>query len=459
MGKPVAVILAAGKGTRMCSGLVKVLHPVCGEPMLAPVLRVAHELKPRRTLVVIGHQAERVQEAFPDQDFVVQKPQNGTGHAVLCALEALKGFRGDVLVLSGDIPLLTRRMAEQVLSVHRESGAEMTVLTAVADNPASYGRIVRDTEGRMILIVEEKDASEKERELREINTGIYTFKASFLRRFLPMLGRENAQGECYLTDLATLAGERGKLATTCVEDFMEVRGINTRVDLAEVDRVARTRVMNELMLAGVTILDPAITYIHRIVRIGRDTIIYPNCYIEGRTVIGKGCQIHPGCRIVDTHIGSGVVIKTSCVITDCTIEDGVQVGPFAHLRPGSRLCRDVRVGNFVEVKKSRLGPGTKANHLTYLGDSVIGQGVNVGCGTITCNYDGVKKHITTIGDNVFVGSDVQFVAPVSIGNNTVIGAGSTITEDVPPNNLAVARARQVNLKGRGVKGWSRRKKE
>ncbi|MBW2307164.1 MAG: bifunctional UDP-N-acetylglucosamine diphosphorylase/glucosamine-1-phosphate N-acetyltransferase GlmU [Deltaproteobacteria bacterium] len=451
MGKPAVVILAAGKGTRMCSELVKVLHPVCGEPMLAPVLRAAHDLKPRRTLVVIGYQAERVREAFPDQDFVIQEPQNGTGHAVLCALEALQGFRGDIIVLSGDIPLLTSSTAGKVLAVHGESQAEMTVLTAMAENPDSYGRMVRNKEGRVIRIVEQRDALEKEKAIREVNTGIYAFRASFLRRFLPTIGRGNAQGEYYLTDLAVLAGKRGTLATNQAEDFLEIRGINTRVDLAEVDRVARTRVITELMLAGVTIIDPAITYIHRGVRIGRDTVIYPNCHIEGRTVIGEGCQIHPGCRIVDTRIGSGVVIKTSCVITECTIENGVRVGPFAHLRPGSRLCRDVSVGNFVEVKKSRLGPGTKANHLTYLGDSVIGRGVNVGCGTITCNYDGVKKHTTTIGDNVFVGSDVQFVAPVAIGDDAVIGAGSTITEDVPPNSLALARSRQVNLEGRGRK--------
>lgn len=462
MGKPAVVILAAGKGTRMRSGLVKVLHPVCGEPMLTPILRLAQELKPWRTVLVTGYQAERVREAFSHHDglhFIIQEPQHGTGHAALCALEALPGFRGDVLVLSGDIPLLTSQAVIKLLAVHRSSRAEMTVLTALADNPGSYGRIVRDREGRAIRIVEHRDASAEERAVREVNTGIYGFRISFLRRFLPGVGQENAQGEYYLTDLAALAGKRGKLATSQAEDFMEVRGINTRVDLAEVNRVARGRVLNELMLSGVTIVDPAVTYIHRTVSIGRDTIIHPNCYIEGNTIIGEGCEVHPGCRIVDTRIGNRVVIKNSCVVTGCTIEDGVQVGPFAHLRPGSHLCRDVRVGNFVEVKKSRLGPGTKANHLTYLGDSVIGHGVNVGAGTITCNYDGVKKHTTTIGDNVFVGSDVQFVAPVTIGNGAIIGAGSTITDDVPPNSMAIARSRQVNLEGRGVEGRQRGKKK
>jgi len=461
MGRPAVIILAAGKGTRMRSGLVKVLHPVCGEPMLASVLRLAQGVRPSRTVVVIGFQAERIREAFSNRDgldFVIQEPQKGTGHAVLCALEALKGFRGEVMVLSGDIPLLTSRTVEALMSVHSSSGAEMTILTAMADNPELYGRIIRDTDGRAIGIVEHRDASEQERATREINAGVYMFKASFLRRFLPRVGRENAQGEYYLTDLAGPAVQRGKLSTSLAEDFLEVRGVNTRSDLAEVERAARRCVSNEHMLAGVTIVDPAVTYIHRSVRIGKDTIVHPNCYVEGDTVIGEGCEIHPGCRIVDTLIGDGVLIKSSCVITGSTIEEGVQVGPFAHLRPGSHLCSRVRVGNFVEVKKSRLGPGTKANHLSYLGDSVIGQEVNVGAGTITCNYDGEAKHVTTIGDNVFVGSDVQFVAPVTIGSGSIIGAGSTITEDVPPNCLALARGRQVNMAGRGVKARRLRKK-
>jgi bifunctional UDP-N-acetylglucosamine pyrophosphorylase/glucosamine-1-phosphate N-acetyltransferase len=449
------IILAAGKGTRMKSDIVKVLHPILGLPMLFyPIDLSLTGVKSEKTIVVIGHQADQIKERFQNTriDFAIQKEQLGTGHAVLQAIPFLKKFMGTVLILCGDVPLVKADTLHSFIDAFGKSESILSVLTTVVEAPFGYGRIIRSSEGWVGKIVEEKDASKEEKSIREINTGIYGVKASFLIDGLSKIGKDNAQGEYYLTDLVEIANKEGlRCSAYIVADPVEVMGINTRVDLAVANEVLKLEKLNELMLSGVTVLDPKTTYVERMVEVGRDTTISPNCYLHGMTKIGERCIIESNSEIIDSTIGNEVTIRSNSVITGSKIEEGAVIGPFAHLRPLTELKARAKIGNFVEVKKSVIGKGSKANHLTYIGDSMVGEEVNIGAGTITCNDDGFEKHQTIIGDRVFVGSNVELVAPVKVGNGSTIGAGSTVTKDVPGGALAISRARQRN-----IKGWSKR---
>lgn len=439
-------ILAAGKSTRMKSGLAKVLHPIMGRPLLAYPLATVQELGPAKIIVVVGHQAEAVKEAFSSWpvEFVVQEPQLGTGHAMQVALPALADPPENLMVLCGDVPLIQAATLARLYEQHLASGVVATVLTAEPDDPGPYGRIVKDAQGRILKIVEARDATPTELSIREINTGIYCFTTSFLKDALKTLRPDNSQQEFYLTDVIAVAQERNlQVSSLKTDDPGACQGINTRVELAEVSQKIRQQINTRHMLAGVTLIDPAVTYIDVAVEIGPDTVIYPNCHLQGRTVIGSNCILEPNVKITDSTIGNGVTIKMGTVITQSRVADGVQLGPYAHLRPESDIREEARIGNFVEVKKSTIHAGAKANHLTYLGDAVIGPKVNIGAGTITCNYDGRKKYQTTIEAGAFIGSNTALVAPVTVGAGAYVGAGSTITEDVPPGKLAIARGRQV----------------
>jgi len=456
------IILAAGKGTRMKSDLVKVLHPLLGLPMLSyPIELSLNGIKAEKTIVVVGHQADRIQEMFNDFkiDFALQKEQLGTGHAVLQAIPFLQSFSGTVLILCGDVPLVKVETLRSFIDTYKENESTLSVLTAVVEEPFGYGRILRNSEGWLEKILEEKDASEKERMIREINTGIFCVKGPFLMGGLREIGKENAQGEYYLTDLVEIAKKRGlRCSAHIVADPMEVMGINTRVDLAVANEKLRQEKLKDLMLSGVTIVDPKTTYVDRTVEVGKDTLLYPNCHLQGRTKIGERCIIEPNSKVSDSIIGNDVTIRSNSVITESKIEEGASIGPFAHLRPLSEVKAQAKIGNFVEVKKSVIGKGSKANHLAYIGDSFLGEDVNIGAGTITCNYDGFEKHQTIIGNRVFVGSNVELVAPVKVGNDSSIGAGTTVTKDVPEGALAISRTKQKNIKGWSKKIEHRRKK-
>ena len=451
MSELAVVILAAGKGTRMKSDLVKVLHPIAGSPMLSYSLDLARSLRPSRLVVVVGFQADLVHEKCKAEDvaFAIQKEQLGTGHAVLAARPALQGFQGNVLILSGDVPLLTEETIKSFLQAHQERQAALSVMTVELENPRGYGRVFRNADGSLLRITEDKDLKPREEEIREINTGIYCVDAGVLFSALSHITPQNAQKEYYLTDIvARASAEKKKVLPFLAKDALEVMGINTRVELALANKGMRRMIAERHMLEGVTLIDPETAYIDREVKIGRDTVIHPNCHLMGKTSLGVGCLIEPGCKIANTQAGNRVIIKASSVISECRIEDRVEVGPFAHLRPETLLREGSRIGNFVEVKKSVIGRGTKANHLTYIGDATLGEKINVGAGTITCNYDGQKKHPTVIEDGVFIGSNTALVAPVKIERNSVIGAGSTITKQVPPDTLAVARGKQVHYRKR-----------
>jgi bifunctional UDP-N-acetylglucosamine pyrophosphorylase/glucosamine-1-phosphate N-acetyltransferase len=449
------VILAAGKGTRMKSVIPKVLHRIAGRPILDHVLAAASALAPASTTVVVGHQAEEVALPYagrPEIAFVVQEPQLGTGHALLQAEPRLTGATGTVVLLYGDVPLLRPATLRALVTRHGEAQAAATVLTATVERPHGYGRIVR-LNGAITRIVEERDASPAERGIREINAGIYAFDLALLFDAIRGIASENAQGEYYLPDLISIYRTRGLgVATVTVDHADEIRGINSRTELAELERLVRETKNEELMAAGVTLLDPATTYVEPDVVVGPDTVLHPNVYLEGRTVIGRACDIQAGARIVDSTLGDRVTVRNYCIIAESKVASDAILGPFAHLRPASEVGEGAHVGNFVELKKTTLGAGSKANHLAYLGDATIGNGVNVGAGVITCNYDGTKKHPTVIEDGAFIGSDSALVAPVTIGAGAYVGAGSTITEDVPAGALGIARGRQVNKEG-----WTGRK--
>ncbi len=453
-----AVILSAGKGTRMKSGLAKVLHPLAGRPMAAWPVEAARDAGATPIALVIGHQAEAVAAYFRDNRdvrTVLQEEQLGTGHAVACCREQLAGFNGTVLILCGDTPLLRGETLTALIRSHRSHDAAVTVLTAVLDDPDGYGRVLRDETGKLAAIVEQKDATAAERAIREINSGIYCMEAGFLFANIDSIGCDNAQQEFYLTDLVSLAVKQGRVCLARrTEDADEIMGVNDRIQLAEAARVLRGRINHGLMSAGVSLVDPEHTYIDHGVRIGSDTLVQPNCTIGGATVIGSGCTIENGVSISGCTIGDDCHIKAGSVLESAVLHDAVSVGPMAHLRPGTVLKDHVKIGNFVETKKITMGEGSKASHLTYLGDAEIGGNVNIGCGTITCNYDGVNKHRTVIGDDVFIGSDVQLVAPVSVGRNSLVAAGTTVTVDVPPDSLAISRVPQVNKEG-----WRLKKKQ
>jgi len=448
--KIITIILAAGLGKRMKSGLAKVLHPVAGIPMILYPVKVAEEISSERIIVVVGHQADRVKDVLSGRDveIVQQVEQKGTADAVRLAMDSLKGYKGMLVVLCGDVPLITPKTISGLISAHRDRGAIMTVLTTEVEDPSGYGRIVRSSDGSILRIVEERDADNEIKKIKEINSGTYVFDSLFLSEVLREIKSENAQREFYLTDSIETGLKKGfKVYAYKTIEREEIIGINSRNELAMANIIMRRRINNRHMLNGVTMINPDNTYVGMDVSIGQDVTIYPGATIEGNTTIGSRSVIYPNSRIVNSQIGSDVNIKDSSVIEDSRIGDGSQVGPFAHLRPGTILDKNVRIGNYVELKKAFMGEGSKANHLTYLGDAEIGSNVNIGAGTITCNYDGKKKHRTTIGDGVFVGSDVQFVAPVKIGEGAFIAAGSTVTKDVPPGSLAISRVEQKNMEG------------
>ncbi len=451
------VVLAAGKGTRMKSQLPKVLHSISGLSLIERVVRTASALVPKSITVVVGHGAEAVRqslEARPSVQFVTQEQQLGTGHALLQTRPLLEGQRGTVVLLSGDVPLLTVASLQSLLDAHAGAQSAATVITANVPRPFGYGRIVRSN-GAISKIVEEKDTTPAQRAITEINSGIYAFDLEPLFTALDSIGTANKQGEYYLPDLVAIYRKQKRtVATWTVSRADEIRGINSRTELAEVSTMVRQQKNEELMAAGVTLIDPATTYIDADVVVGADTVIHPCVFLEGSTKIGSACEIHAGSRIVNSTIGDRVCVRNHTVVTDSTVEAGAFLGPFAHIRPGSQVSEDAHIGNFVELKKTTMGKGAKANHLAYLGDATIGEKSNVGAGTITCNYDGDKKHQTKIGAGVFVGSNSTLVAPVTLADGSYIAAGSAVTTDVPAGSLAIGRARQENKEG-----WVARRKE
>lgn len=455
MNDLVAVILAAGKGTRMRSKFPKVLHKVGGKAMLQHVLDAAEAAGATEKVVIIGHEAELVEAMVAGQGkTALQAEQLGTGHAVMQAKEALEGFTGTALILCGDTPLLEGEELAKFCQAHKESGAAATVLTAIMDNPFGYGRILRDANGNVVGIVEQKDATEEQKQIKEINTGIYCMECPQMFEVLSTLTCNNAQGEYYLTDVLeklNIAGQ--KVGGVITEDSDMVMGINSRKQLSVAEAVMRTRILDKLMDQGVTIMDPASTFIEKGVKIGQDTIIYPYTWLEGTTEIGEDCEIGPNCRFTNVKIGNNAKLQF-IYGHDCVVKNDVTAGPYVHLRPDTVISDKVKIGNFVEVKNSNVGVGTKLPHLTYIGDSDIGSGVNMGCGCITVNYDGKKKYRTVVGDNAFVGCNTNLVAPVTVQANTYIGAGSTITKEVPEDALAIARAKQRN-----IEGWAKAYKE
>jgi bifunctional UDP-N-acetylglucosamine pyrophosphorylase/glucosamine-1-phosphate N-acetyltransferase len=456
--KAACIILAAGQGKRMKSPLPKVLHPIGGTTMIGCVLETARALKPERIVVIAGRHLDAIRKAAGNDDvsFALQKEPKGTGHALLCARPAMEDFKGDIVVMNGDTPLVTAETIRRFLKLHGKNGNALSVLSFRAGRPDDYGRIIRDGSGQVMAIVEGRDADAAQKKIDEVNSGVYAFRADTLS-LLDGLSLNRAKGEYYLTDIVASAAKRGlKTAAYCIGDEEEFMGVNTTEELFRAARIMNSTIIRKWAARGVRFLEPTLAYVDRGVSIGRDTLIYPNVHLEGETKIGRSVKIFPNVRIAHGVIGSAAVIKDSTVIEDSRVGDRATVGPFAHLRPGSVVGRDAKVGNFVEMKKAVLGTASKASHLSYLGDAVIGRAVNIGAGTITCNYDGQKKHLTTIGDNVFVGSDSQLVAPVTVGRGAYIGAGSTITKDVPPWALSLTRTDQKNIRDWVKK--SRRKK-
>ncbi len=435
-------VLAAGKGTRMKSALPKVLQPLAGATLVERVLASARNLSPDRKLLIVGHQAERVEEQLSQLDgleFVLQQPQNGTGHAVQQLLPALKDFNGELLVLNGDVPLLRAETIDQLVNTHRTSGADVTLLTARLDDPTGYGRVFADASGRVSGIIEHRDCSEEQQANNLTNAGIYCFNWKTLAAMLPKLSTDNDQGELYLTDTVAMLDTAMHVE---VADPDEVNGINNRKQLAQCEAVLQERLREYWMSEGVTFTDPSSCSLSEHCSFGTDVVIEPQTHLRGRCTIGAGCRIGPGSLLENTTLGNQVSVLMS-VVRDTQVGDDVAVGPYAHLRPGSDIGDNCRIGNFVEVKKSRLNSGSKVNHLSYIGDAQLGSGVNVGAGTITANYDGVNKHQTVVGDGSKTGANSVLVAPVTIGSNVTIGAGSTITKNVPDNSLALGRAKQL----------------
>ena len=450
-----SVILAAGKGTRMKSRLPKVLHSVCGKPMLLHVIQAARESGVHRNVIIVGHEAEMVRKAVDTEvQWAYQLEQKGTGHAVMQAEPVLKDFDGSIVILCGDTPLITPGTMKELIESHTRTGDSATVLTAVLDDPTGYGRIIRDSSGQVMGIVEHKDATDDQLKIQEINTGIYCFKASRLFTALKTISPANAQGEYYLTDVLTVLKKDGEqVGAVTAANAQEIAGINNRVQLAEAEKELRLRILHRLMMDGVTIIDPLNTYIDRGVDIGADSVVFPGTIIEGKCRFGDNCHIGPYTRLKDVQAGEYVTIQNS-IILESTVGNNVNIGPFAYIRPGTVLGDNVKVGDFVEIKKSVIGEGSKVPHLSYVGDAQIGSKVNIGAGTITCNYDGTKKSETIIGDNAFIGSNTNLVAPIQVGNDTVVGAGSTLTKDVPEGALCVERGKQAIYPG-----WVTRKNE
>ena len=449
-----SVILAAGMGTRMKSAMPKVLHKVCGKALCKWVIDASKEAGADMVVTIIGHKADMVRTQIEaDTEIAVQAEQKGTGHAVMQASDFIRETEGSVVILNGDTPLITAETIKKAIKFHDESGNQATVITAILDDATGYGRIVRNAEGNVVKIVEHKDASEEERKINEINSGMYVFDAASLVYALGKLQPNNAQGEYYLTDtLEILLSSGKKIGAYAIEDNDEIRGINNRIQLNEAETIMRERINRRHMTEGVTMINPSATYIEAGVKIGADTIIGANVELKGSTVIGENCEIGQGSRLENAVIGNGVSVMSS-VILDSEIGDNTNVGPFAYVRPNCKVGSNVKVGDFVEIKNSSIDDDTKISHLTYIGDSDVGKNVNFGCGTVTCNYDGTNKYRSEIGDNVFVGCNTNLVSPVKVGDRSYIAAGSTITEDIPEGSLSIARSRQTVKEG-----WADKKK-
>ncbi|SKA78792.1 bifunctional UDP-N-acetylglucosamine pyrophosphorylase / Glucosamine-1-phosphate N-acetyltransferase [Clostridium sp. USBA 49] len=441
-----AVILAAGEGKRMKSDTPKVLHKVCGKEMVNHVIDIMRKSGIEDVNVIVGKGAEKVKNSTESRNvsYSFQEVQLGTGHAVKCAKEFLKCKSGTVAIFTGDAPLIKEETVKKLLDFHEEGGFKATILTSIIDNPAHYGRVIRDKNGEVLKIVEAKDCSKEEYEVCEINAGMYCFDIDLLLESLEEINNYNAQGEYYLTDVIAVLKNKGLKIGAMVTDFEETIGVNSRIELSEAEKILRNRINKKHMENGVTIIDPQNTYIGSDVEIGKDTIIYPGNVIEGNTVIKENCMIYPNSRISDSIIESNVTIQSS-VILETHIGEGTTVGPYAYLRPETNIGKNARIGDFVEIKKSTIGDNTKVSHLTYIGDAEVGSGCNFGCGTVVVNYDGVKKYKTKIGNNAFIGCNTNLVAPVEIKDNSYTAAGSTITEEVPENSLGIARAKQVNI--------------
>lgn len=451
-----AIILAAGKGTRMKSTLPKVLHRAAGLPLAAYPLRRAQKLGIKKIVMVVskdvGDQVSEVLSHYGKFDTAVQDPPLGTGHAVMAGMNKLDGFEGHILILYGDVPLLKGETLERLIAEHTNSEAALTFASAVLDKPINYGRIIRSVKGEPVDIIEDRDATPQQKKILEMNAGLYIADAAFLKDALTQLKDENAQKEYYLTDLIKIAAHQGsKVSNIQIDDLIEWQGVNNPEEFSRIENHIFSRRTTRLMKSGVRIVRPETVVVDSTVTIEEGTTICGPCYLKGKTKIGKHCMIEMGSVIRDSIVGEGVFVKAHCYFTNAVVGDGAQIGPFAQLRPESVVGKKAHVGNFVELKKTTLGDGSKANHLSYLGDATIGQNVNVGAGTITCNYDGKAKHRTVLEDGVFVGSDTQFVAPVTVGRGAYIGAGSTITRDVPGDSLALSRVKQAE-----VKGWANR---
>jgi bifunctional UDP-N-acetylglucosamine pyrophosphorylase / glucosamine-1-phosphate N-acetyltransferase len=445
MTKTFAVILAAGQGTRMKSKLYKVLHPVCGKPMVEHIVDQLKPLELDKIVTVIGHGAELVKEQLGDRvEYSLQEEQLGTAHAVLQAESLIGNEAGTTVILCGDTPLITNETISKLLREHKASGSSAALLTAIAPNPTGYGRVIRNASGQVERIVEQKDTNEQERQIKEINTGIYCFDNRKLFSALKKVNNNNAQGEYYLPDVIEILQNQGDIISAVVADvFEETMGVNDRVALSEAERLMRSRVNESLMRQGVTLIDPQSTFIDADVQVGQDVVIYPGTIIRGKVSIGDDSIIGPNTEIKNSQIGRATTLKFS-VVHDSVVGDQVAIGPFAHIRPASTIGNDVKIGNFVEVKKSTMAQGSKASHLSYIGDAEVGKDVNLGCGSITVNYDGKNKFLTKIGDGAFIGCNVNLIAPVTVGEGAFVAAGSTITDNVEEDALAIARARQVN---------------
>ena len=448
-----AIILAAGEGTRMKSKTPKVLHKVVGKSMIEHVIDAADLVGCNRKVVVVGSGREKVEAELSklEVSFVHQAERLGSGHAVMVAEHEIHNEE-DVLILCGDTPLIQGKTLQKLMEVHRESGNACTVLTAELEAPFGYGRIVRDAKGNVLKIVEEKDADEETKEIKEINSGIYCFKGDLLKTYLSKIDNNNSQNEYYLTDMLGLLNGAGfKVGTAVVEDFDDLRGVNSRLQLSESETIFRKRLNEYWMSEGVTLIDPSQTYIEKEVQIGRDTILYPGTSLAGSTVIGEDCILGPNAHLENMIIGNEVTIKES-TLANSSVDHRTNVGPYAYVRPGSKIGSDAKIGDFVEVKNSIIGNGTKISHLTYVGDAEVGERVNLGCGVVFVNYDGQNKSKTVVEDDCFVGCNVNLVSPVKVGRGAYVAAGSTITKDVPPGALGVARERQTN-----IEGWVERK--
>ena len=443
-----SVILAAGMGTRMKSKMPKVLHKVCGKPLSKWVIDASEAAGADKVCAVVGHKAETVKEVLGDVcEFALQAEQKGTGHAVMQAIDVIKNSKGEVVILNGDTPLITAETINKAIEYHKNNGNQATVITAILDDATGYGRIVRDNDGSVLKIVEQKDASKEEKKINEVNSGMYVFDAQSLVYALDKITPNNAQGEYYLTDtLEILLSAGKKIGGYAISDNDEIRGINDRVQLNEAEKIMQKRINEYHMRNGVTMRNPESVYIEDGVEIGNDTEICQNVTIKSGTKIGSDCVIGSGSMLDRAVIHDGVDVLSS-VILESEVDEGTHVGPFAYIRPNCHVGKEVKVGDFVELKNSNIDDGTKISHLTYIDDSDVGKRVNFGCGTVTCNYDGKKKYRTTIGDDCFVGCNTNFVSPINVGDGVYIAAGSTITEDIPENSLSIARARQVNKEG------------